>query len=60
MQFLSFGSKALQRYAEIKDDGEEALLFQTVKILIKSFSFQIYIYIFKINLVQDGFIPHAK
>ena len=33
MQFLSFGSKALHRYAEIVDDGEEALLFQTVNIL---------------------------
>ena len=32
-QFLSFGSKAIQRYAEIIDDEENALLFQTVKIL---------------------------
>jgi len=31
--FLSFGAKALQQYAEIIDDGETALLFQTVRIL---------------------------
>ncbi len=30
-KFLAFGTKALQRYAEIIDDGETALLFQTVK-----------------------------
>ena len=29
-QFLAFGTKALQRYAEIVDDGDSALLFQTV------------------------------
>jgi hypothetical protein len=29
-KFLAFGSKALQRYAEIIDDGDEAMLFQTV------------------------------
>lgn len=29
-KFLEFGSKALQRYAEIIDDGDTALLFQTV------------------------------
>lgn len=34
-QFLAFGTKALQRYAEIIDDGETALLFQTVNIFIK-------------------------
>lgn len=30
-KFIAFGTKALQRYAEIIDDGETALLFQTVK-----------------------------
>jgi len=35
-KFLAFGTKALQRYAEIIDDGETALLFQTVKKLKKS------------------------
>ena len=29
-KFLAFGTKALQRYAEIIDDGDTALLFQTV------------------------------
>ena len=29
-KFLAFGSKALQQYAEIIDDGDTALLFQTV------------------------------
>jgi hypothetical protein len=29
-QFLAFGTKALQRYAELVDDGEIGLLFQTV------------------------------
>ena len=29
-KFLAFGAKALQIYAEIIDDGETALLFQTV------------------------------
>jgi hypothetical protein len=29
-KFLAFGTKALQRYAEIIDDGETANLFQTV------------------------------
>jgi len=29
--FLAFGSRALQKYAEIVDDGETAMLFQTVK-----------------------------
>ena len=28
--FLAFGSKALQTYAEIIDDGDTAMLFQTV------------------------------
>ncbi len=42
-KFLAFGTKALQRYAEIIDDGETALLFQTVflfykKILLLNFS----------------------
>jgi hypothetical protein len=32
-KFIEFGSKALQRYAEILDDGETAMLFQTVIIL---------------------------
>lgn len=35
-KFLAFGSKALQLYAEIIDDGDTALLFQTVsKLKIK-------------------------
>ena len=29
-KFLAFGSKALQMYAELLDDGDTALLFQTV------------------------------
>ena len=29
--FIAFGSRALQKYAEIVDDGETAMLFQTVK-----------------------------
>ena len=29
--FLAFGSRALQKYAEIVDDGETAMLFQTVR-----------------------------
>ncbi len=32
-KFLSFGAKALQLYAEIIDDGDTALLFQTVSIV---------------------------
>jgi len=36
-KFLAFGTKALQRYAEIIDDEETALLFQTV-FLIQSIS----------------------
>jgi len=32
-KFLAFGTKALQRYAEIIDDGETALLFQTVILI---------------------------
>ena len=31
-EFLAFGSQALQRYAEIIDDGDSALLFQSYKI----------------------------
>ena len=31
-KFLAFGSQALQRYAEIIDDGDTALLFQTYKM----------------------------
>lgn len=31
-KFLDFGSSALQKYAEILDDGGSALLFQTVLI----------------------------
>ncbi len=31
-KFLAFGTKALQRYAEIIDDGDTGLLFQTVTI----------------------------
>ena len=31
-EFLAFGSQALQRYAEIIDDGDTALLFQTYKM----------------------------
>jgi len=38
MQFIAFGSKALQRYAEIIDDGEEAQLFQTVNYNSQKFS----------------------
>jgi hypothetical protein len=34
-QFLAFGTKALQRYAEIVDDGDTALLFQTVSLMLK-------------------------
>ena len=30
-KFLAFGAKALQLYAEIIDDGDTALLFQTVR-----------------------------
>jgi len=30
-QFMAFGTKALQRYAELVDDGEIGLLFQTVR-----------------------------
>jgi hypothetical protein len=40
--FLAFGSRELQKYAEIVDDGETAMLFQTVKNYIykkKFFSF---------------------
>ena len=33
-QSLAFGTKALQRYAEIIDDGETALLFQTVSFIL--------------------------
>lgn len=33
-KFLEFGSKALQRHAEILDDGENAMLFQTVSPFI--------------------------
>lgn len=29
--FKAFGSRALQKYAEIVDDGDTAMLFQTVK-----------------------------
>ena len=29
--FIAFGSRALQKYAEIVDDGETAMLFQKVK-----------------------------
>lgn len=29
-KFIAFGAKALQRYAEILDDDETAMLFQTV------------------------------
>ena len=32
LEFLAFGSQALHRYAELLDDGESALLFQTYKI----------------------------
>jgi len=32
-KFLAFGTKALQNYAEVIDDGDTALLFQTVLIL---------------------------
>lgn len=32
-KFLEFGSKALQRYAEVIDDGETAMLFQTVSLI---------------------------
>ena len=31
-QFIAFGSQALQRYAEIIDDGDTGLLFQTYKM----------------------------
>ncbi|OMJ71901.1 hypothetical protein SteCoe_29784 [Stentor coeruleus] len=31
-EFVAFGSQALHRYAEILDDGDTALLFQTYKI----------------------------
>ena len=33
-KFLAFGTKALQLYAEIIDDGDTALLFQTVFFLL--------------------------
>jgi len=33
-EFLEFGSAALQRYAQILDDGETAMLFQTVEIFL--------------------------
>jgi hypothetical protein len=29
-KFMAFGAKALQQYAEVIDDGDTALLFQTV------------------------------
>lgn len=32
-KFLAFGSRAMQKYAEMIDDDETALLFQTVSIL---------------------------
>lgn len=32
--FLDFGSKAQQQYAEIIDDGDTAMLFQTVKFIL--------------------------
>lgn len=32
-KFIDFGSSALQKYAEILDDGGNALLFQSVRIL---------------------------
>jgi hypothetical protein len=34
---VAFGTKALQRYAELVDDGEIALLFQTVKNIFINF-----------------------
>ncbi len=34
-QFIAFGTKALQRYAELIDDGDTGLLFQTVYIDFK-------------------------
>lgn len=35
-KFLAFGAKALQMYAEIIDDGDTALLFQTVRFFLIS------------------------
>lgn len=35
-KFLAFGTKALQMYAEIIDDGDTALLFQTVSYIFIS------------------------
>ena len=34
-KFLAFGTKALQTYAEIIDDGDTAMLFQTVRFKLK-------------------------
>lgn len=32
-KFMAFGTKALQLYAEVIDDGDTALLFQTVSLM---------------------------
>ena len=44
-QFLAFGTKALQRYAELIDDGDTGYLFQTV--------------IINLYTVQNGIVSYA-
>lgn len=48
-KFLAFGAKALQLYAEIVDDEESALLFQTVSL-----------YLSINNIVQNVFVSYAN
>ena len=53
--FIAFGSRALQKYAEIVDDGETAMLFQTVKKNYNFINFSIkwhYLEVKKMQLVQ--------
>ena len=42
--FIDFGSKAQQKYAEIIDDDETAMLFQTVRLFL----------LIKFYIVQNG------
>lgn len=41
-KFIDFGSSALQKYAEILDDGGNALLFQSVSKLLLVYKYEIY------------------
>ena len=50
---LAFGTKALQMYAEIIDDGDSGYLFQTVTIYY-------YLKLILIALVQNGSFPYAN